>query len=203
MDAADTLAVQLSETAVAEDLPALLEYCDRSLAASRPARPLEVWNRLCVNRLLPFERLDREKGILLTDGRFDRPATGRGFDWRLSDTDGVISRRLPGDLRVTFSGRQADWCAIAWQYLALQPGSRYRLRWKIHGIDESGADGVVWKIYDLAGRRVAAENGDAASLTFVAPAGELVLMLSYERPVGSPRLDGAVAVTQAALGTER
>jgi hypothetical protein len=202
MEAAEVLAGQLSESAVAADLPALLEFCDRSLAAGRPAPPVEVWNRLCVSRLLPFEELDQASGISLTDGRFDGRPLGQAFDWRLNDTDGVTSRRMKGELRVTFSGRQAEWCAIAWQYLATRPGGSYRLRSEFRGIDIDSPDGVCWKIYDLAGRRLAAETG-GGSLTFVAPSDVLVLMLSYERPVGLPRLAGTVAVTQVALGMER
>jgi hypothetical protein len=65
-------------------------------------------------------------------------------------------------------------------------------------------DGVCWKIYDLAGRRVAAEEtGGGGNLTFVAPSNLLVLVLSYQRPMGLPRLAGTVAVTQVALGMER
>ena len=202
MEAAEVLAGQLSESAVATDLPALLEFCDRSLAAGRPAHAVEVWNRLSVSHLLPFEELDPARGISLTDGLFDHRALGQGFEWRLNDTDGVTSRPTKGALRVTFSGRQAEWCAIAWQYLATRPGGSYRLRWELRGIDIDSPDGVCWKIYDLAGRRVAAETG-GRSLTFVAPADVLVLMLSYERPMGSPRLAGTAAVTQVALGMER
>ncbi|MGA3015632.1 MAG: hypothetical protein ABSF62_00840 [Bryobacteraceae bacterium] len=202
VEAAEVLAGQLSESAVAADLPALLEFCDRRLAAGRPAHAVEVWNRLCVSRLLPFEELDPTRGTWLTDGRFAHQALGQGFDWRLNDTDGVTSRRMKGELRVTFSGRQAEWCGVAWQYLATRPGGSYRLRWELRGIDIDSPDGVCWKIYDLAGRRVAAETG-GGSLTFVAPADVLMLMLSYERPMGSPRLAGTVAVTQVALGMER
>ena len=203
MEAAEVVAGQLSESAVGADLPALLEFCDRSLAAGRPAHPVEVWNRLCVRRVLPFEELDPASGIALTDGSFDRRALGQGFDWRLNDTDGVTSRRMKRELRATFSGRQAEWCAIAWQYLATRLGGSYRLRWELRGIDIDSPDGVCWKIYDLAGRRVAAETGTGGSLTFVAPSEVLVLMLSYERPMGLPRLVGTVAVTQVALGLER
>ena len=202
MEPAEVLAGQLSESAVAADLPALLEFCDRSLAAGRPAHPVKVWNRLCLNRLLPFEALDPAKGISLTDGRFAHWAFGQGFDWRLNDADGVTSRRMNGELRVTFSGRQAEWCAMAWQYLAVRPGGRYRLRWALRGIDVDSPDGVCWKLYDLAGRRVAAETG-GGSLTFAAPSDVLVLMLSYERPMGLPRLAGTAAVTQVALEMER
>ena len=201
MEAAEVVAGQLSESAAAADLPALLEFCDRSLAAGRPAHPVEVWNRLCVSRLLPFAELDPARGISLTDGSFAHRALGQAFDWRLNDTDGVTSRRMKGELRVTFSGRQAEWCGVAWQYLAARPGGSYRLRSKLRGIDVDSPDGVCWKIYDLAGRRVTTE-ASGGSLTFVAPADVLVLMLSYERPMGSPRLAGTVAVTQVALGME-
>ena len=202
MEAAEVLAGQLSESAVAADLPPLLEFCNRSLAAGRPAHAVEVWNRLCVSRLLPFEELDPARGTSLTDGSFARGALGQGFDWHLNDTDGVTSRRMMGELRVTFSGRQAEWCGIAWQYLATRPEGSYRLRSELRGIDIDSPDGVCWKIYDLAGRRVAAGTG-GGNLTFVAPSDVLVLMLSYERPMGLPRLAGTVAVTQVALGMER
>ena len=202
MAAAEVVAGQLSESAVAADLPALLEFCDRSLAAGRPAHPVEVWNRLCVSRLLPFAELNPARGISLTDGRFAHRALGQAFDWRLNDTDGVTSRRLKGELRVTFSGRQAEWCGVAWQYLATGAGGRYRLRSELRGVDVDLPDGVVWKIYDLAGRRVAAGTGGGEGLAFVAPADMLVLMLCYERPMGSPRLAGTVALTQVALGME-
>jgi hypothetical protein len=203
MDAAEVLGSQLSESAVAADLPVLLEFCDRSLAAGRPAHAVAVWNRLCASRLLPFETLDPAKGISLTDGSFTRQALGQGFDWRLNDTDGVTSRRVEGELRVTFNGQQAEWCAIAWQYVATQPGDSYRLRSEFRGIDVDSPDGICWKIYDLAGRRVGAGTDGGGSLTFVAPSDVLVLMLSYERQMGLPRLAGTVAITQVTLGMER
>lgn len=202
MEAAEVLATQLSESAVPADLPALLEFCDRSLAAGRPAHPVEVWNRLCVSRLLPFEVLDPARGASLTDGSFARKPLGQVFDWRLNDTDGVTSRRMKGELRVTFSGRQAEWCAIAWQYLATRPGASYRLRAELRGVDIDSPDGVCWKVYDLAGQRVAAETG-GGNLAFVAHSDVLVLMLAYQRPMGSPRLAGTVAVTRAEMGLER
>jgi hypothetical protein len=202
MKAAEDLARELSESAAAADVPALLEFCDRNLAADRPARAVEVWNRLCVSRLLPFDELDTASGTLLTDGRFERRELGRGFDWRLNDAEGVTSRRTKGALRVTFSGREAEWCGIAWQYLATRPGGSYRLRWELRGIDIDSPEGVCWKIYDLAGRRVAADTS-GGSLRFVASSDVLVLMLSYERPMGSARLTGTVTVAQVALGTER
>lgn len=202
MEAAEVVAGQLSESAVAADLPALLEFCDRSLAADRPAHPVEVWNRLCLRQLLPFEELDPAGGISLTDGRFNHRVLGQAFDWRLNDTDGVTSRRMKDELRVTFSGRQAEWCAVAWQYLAMRPGASYRLQSELRGIDADSADGVCWKIYDLAKRRVATKTSNG-SLTFVAPSDVLVLMLSYERPMGSPRLAGTVAVTRVALEMEQ
>jgi threonine/homoserine efflux transporter RhtA len=85
----------------------------------------------------------------------------------------------------------------------MRPGGSYRLRSELRGVDVDLPDGVCWKIYDLAGRRVAAETGGGGNLTFVAPSDVLVLMLSYERPMGLPRLAGTVAVTQVALGMER
>ena len=197
-DAAEHLAAELSRSPVAADVPALLESCDRDLAASHPAHAVEVWNRLCARHLLPFKELDPARGVSLTDGRFEVGALGRGFDWRLYDTEGVTSRRTKGALRVTFSGRQAEWCGVAWQYVATRPGLTYRLSWEFRGIDIDSPDGLCWKVYDLAGKRVADETS-GESLRLVAPADLLVLVLSYERPMGSPRLAGTVTVGQVAL----
>ena len=147
------------------------------------------------------------------DGSFDNPLTSlisfpavlghevAGTIERVGP--GVTSRRVEGELRVTFNGQQAEWCAIAWQYVATQPGDSYRLRSEFRGIDVDSPDGICWKIYDLAGRRVGAGTDGGGSLTFVAPSDVLVLMLSYERQMGLPRLAGTVAITQVTLGMER
>jgi hypothetical protein len=203
IEPAEYLAAKLSELPVAADVPSLLEFCDRNLAAGRAARPVQVWNRLCAGHLLPFEELEPAQGVSLTDGNFAHPAVGQAFDWHLNDTDGVISRRMIDKLNVTFSGHQAEWCGIAWQYLAVQKGSTYTLRSKFQGIDLDTPDGLCWKLYDLASQRVPAREGDAESLSFTAPSDVLVLMLSYQRPSGSPRLAGTVAVSQVELRMER
>jgi len=200
--AAEAIAGRISGSAVAADVPALLEFCDHSLADGRATRPVEVWNRLCARGVMPFEELNPANGASLTDGNFAHQLLGQGFGWRLNDTDGVISRQGHGGLRVTFSGKQEEWCGIAWQYLAVQSGRTYRLRWEFHGIDVDTPQGVCWKIYDLAGKRVAARN-EGAGLTLIAPADVLVLMLSYERPMGLSRLAGTVSVAQVALGLEK
>ena len=203
MGAAALVAGQISQTAEAEDLPALLEFCDRELAAGSAGPGVEIWNALCKRRLVPFEVLDPENGVSLTDGRFRAAALERGFDWHLSATSGLSSQRRFGELAVTFTGHQEEWCPIAWQFIPVRQGARYRLQAQIRGVDGTVPTGVCLKVTGLAGAAVPTELRSDGTLTFEAPAEVLRLSVSYQRPQGSPRLAGSVSITEVRLELER
>jgi len=196
MNAAGVLARRISEAAVAADRPALLEYCDRRLAEGLAGDAVGVWNALSRRRLLPDGELDPARGVSLTNGNFDHAPGGRGFDWRVEQLSGAKCVLGGGAMRVAFSGRQPEKCLIAWQYVPVEPGIHYRLRFA------APADGVRWSIFDFSGTEIRGEPGADGPLTF-APLAEVVrLALVYQRPLGSPRLEGTVAITAVRLERE-
>ena len=153
----------------------------------------EIWNALCRRRLLAVEPLDPAGGRLVTNGDFLHPPSGRGFDWRLIGQTGVSAVAEGGELRVGFTGRQAERCAIAWQYVPTAPGTRYRLRWEVRAGDEA-ARGIAWDVSD-AGMQVES----ARSLVFVAAKDPARIVLIYQRPPGSARLEDTVRIAHVRL----
>ena len=184
---------KIAEIAQAEDRAALLDYCDARLARASATDSREIWNSLCQRRLLPDEPLDRAHDRLLTNGEFSHSPSARGFDWRLVEQSGVRCVVGDGQMRVEFSGRQPERCPIAWQYVPLEPGRLYRLRYEVRAGDPGANRGLRWEVPDAS---VQFEPGSALFSTRREVAR---VVLVYERPMGSPRLEGPVAVTHVRL----
>ena len=191
--AAAAEARKILPAAEAEDGPELLAYGEARLSRGDVSEAAEIWNALCRRRLLAVEPLDPAGGRLVTNGDFLHPPSGRGFDWRLIGQTGVSAVAEGGELRVGFTGRQAERCAIAWQYVPTAPGTRYRLRWEVRAGDEA-ARGIAWDVSD-AGMQVES----ARSLVFVAAKDPARIVLIYQRPPGSARLEDTVRIAHVRL----
>jgi hypothetical protein len=200
--AAGTLARQIVLTATDADLPALLEYGDSRLSEGDGTSAADMWNAVCRRGLLPCRPLDRAAGAAVTNGDFAHRPTEVGFDWRTQNAPGVIYNYSAGELRLTFSGHEPEKCHLVLEYLPLERGRRYRLRFQTRAIDAPSADGLGWSIFDHTGAETVPQRLDAGILEFNAPAELVRLVLQYERPPGEPRLEGTVAVTGVRLEKE-
>ena len=194
-----SLALRLTATAKSEDLPALLEYCNQCLYEGDGASAAGVWNALCLRRLLPGRPLDAARGVSLTNGSFEHPPTGTGFDWRLEKAPWLRFAQFNGGLRLTFSGNQPESCLLASEYVPVLPGSCYRLRLAPQPPGMPSPEGLEWMVYDPSGKALATGRTTDRWLTFTPATAVVRLGLIYQRPLGSTRLEGSVSIAGAQL----
>ena len=191
-----SLALHLAKAAQTEDLPALYAYCDEGLGRASASGPLEVWNWLRRRGLVLSSELDPERGLSLTNALFPRMPTGRAFDWRVQSVPGV-SWRIEGGLQLDLTGQQPERCLIAWEYVPVIAGMKYRIP-ALHVANDNAA-GLEWMMFDVTGKPLAADRLNDGSQLFRASADVLRMALFYRRPAGRVRLAGRVTVTEARL----
>ena len=183
-----------------EDLPALLDYTNRCLYDGDGASATSVWNALCLRGLLPDRPLDAARGESLTNGSFEHPPTGTGFDWRMEKAPWLGFARFHGGMRLTLSGNQPESCLLASQYVPVVPGSRYRLRLAPPAARDAFRQ-MAWTGWFTTFRARRSKPNEATDgwLAFTPPSGVVRLGLMYQRPLGSTRLAGTVTIAGAQL----
>ena len=207
-----SLAAKMAARPQPDDLPVLLDACDRLLATGDGAGALPVWNALSARRLIPCGVLSPQQGRSLSNGGFSSPPTARGFDWRPARVDGVSISRTIADpsLRVAFSGRQPELCEVLWQYLPLVPSTRYRLAFECRTSGIQAGAGLRWRVAGaLEGGGTWAESADlggehwsSGGVSFQTPPHPALarLALLYERRPGTTRIQGAAWLRGLKLG---
>jgi tetratricopeptide (TPR) repeat protein len=207
-----SLAAKMAARPQPDDLPVLLDACDRLLATGDAAGALPIWNGLSARRLIPSGTLSPQQGRSLSNGGLESPRTSRGFDWRLAAVEGVSISRTIADpsLRVAFSGRQPERCEVLWQYLPLVPSTRYRLEFECRASGIQAGAGLRWRIASaLQGGGTWAESADLGGenwspgdLSFQTPSQPALarLVLLYERRPGTTRIQGAIWLRRLKLG---
>ncbi|MCC7175923.1 MAG: hypothetical protein IT159_12070 [Bryobacterales bacterium] len=209
--AAEQAAQRLIPGSTTADLPVLLLYCDRSIAAGRVDAALAAWNALCGRGLLPYHALDPQRGLSITNGDFGAPPLGSAFDWRLHRIEGIAATRLdpPNGLRLVFTGRQPEHCTLLEQTAPVEAGAPYRMSYKWRGDTLPKADGLRWAVTEPGtGRELAAGalvGGDGVwqdgVLGFSAPVagGAVRLALEYHRAPGTTRIEGSLWVREVSM----
>ncbi|HET8897901.1 MAG TPA: hypothetical protein VFN09_03880 [Rhodanobacteraceae bacterium] len=85
---------------------------------------------------------------LIHDGGFDSPWTGRGFDWQVTASSGVLIDRVDDAggmaVQVSFLGRRAE--DIGFQQTVLLAPGQYRLRFRARASDLRSDKGIAWAI---------------------------------------------------------
>lgn len=203
-------AVPVAEKSAADggrsDLPTLLHYCNR-LIDKNTASVLKVWNILCRRRLLPFEALSPEKGAVVTNGDFSIPFLQLGFDWRLSQTDGVDVRRVnPADgLSIALSGSEPEDCTLLYQTIPLSPGRAYKVTYEYLSPGSGAISGLKWRLGDFQSEDLT--HSDAwTSGAFKFEAGSKQgarLELHYRRALGTVRWEGSLSLRRVAIELAR
>jgi hypothetical protein len=210
------------------DLGAVLEYCDRLIAAGDAERVIHAWNALCWRTLHSYQPLEPLTAARLTNGDFASASIEHGFDWRMPRAPGVEVERggLPPRLWIALDGHEPDACELLTQYLAVAAGRRHRVRFRYQTDGITAGSGVRWRISDVAGREIPSESIDLASEleargtvlfavpnaipNVVSPGGSSMgdvslarLTLDYRRPPGKAKIEGRVALAAVSLEFER
>lgn len=191
---ADTTATRLLAHAGADDLPALLAWIERLIETARTAEARRAWDALSDKNLLPYDRAS-----LLSNADFAHEPLRAGFDWRIDPPDGVTCTRVPGGLRIQFSGKQPETFDLASQPLDLIPGHSYQLSIDSKTVDLIGSTNLRWRI---AGVRSPPLNstGDWSHATWTFRAGRTNrLVLTGQRDPGTRRPEGIVYIRRMDL----
>jgi len=187
LEAGESIARDLLAQAVPADTPVLLSYCDQAIEKQRTAAAVAVWNAL-----FPSTALDPERGVVLTNGSFEREPLQQGFDWRAPSQEGVVvtRTRAPAVLRIRLSGKQAEHCELLAQVIPLTPGKSYRLRFEY----ETTLQGVRWSVGALArSAELNAAEWTPGEVTLSAGSESLArLALTYDRDPGAVRAEGEI-----------
>lgn len=137
-DAAQEVARLLLARGSSEDQARLVEMTDRQIRAGNAAYALELWHGL-------FPGADA--GGTLSNGNLQQPPRGAGFGWRLPFAEGVASQWEPSRLIFSFSGSQAESCALLEQIVLLGPAVRpYRLSFEYLTAGLPAPTGVHWDL---------------------------------------------------------
>jgi hypothetical protein len=192
---AESIARILLPLAGMADRPALLFYCDRSLAALRGEPALRTWNGLASRGLVPGLALDPDGADFVTNGRFAEEPLGSGFDWRILPQPGVTTTRGAAGLTIDFSGRQPEDCDVLMQWIPAGGRSRHLgVEYRTTGVP--AASGFRFAVVDAASAReldgasLASDSWKRADLRF--PARLARMVLSYRRAPGTMRLEGSL-----------
>ena len=205
--------VPLSETNPGAPLPnPATAILDRFLQAGSVEQALHFWRRLTAAHWLPPYSTP-SPARPLTNGEFQLPLLGHGFDWSAPPFAGVTFDQFLdlGQIHFTFSGTQPETCPLLVQYLPLQPGRRYRLSWTADMQQIGPANGVTWRIDSfqngsavpiptgLIGPDVT--SGAEASWEFETPDSSrlFLITLEYSRPIGKIRMEGSLSLRDVAL----
>jgi len=202
-EAAGEILARLTEKPTAEDTPALLAHCERLLEAGKPGPAMAVWNALASRRLIPYEPLAPERGLVLTNPDFLVRPQSRGFDWRIASVEGITIARdeEAGALRITFAGRQPEECQILWQFLPLAPAARYQFRFQYRSTDIPAGSGPAWEVVGSIGKTPVVRSEPLSSDGWIEGRMELAgnargdaarLALVYRRRPGTTRIAGAL-----------
>ena len=177
---------------------------DGLLAAGYPDAALQVWRTLSSAGWVKLPVPSPTKP--LTNADFQVPFWNHGFDWVAIGNSGVAITRDPvaKALLLEFSGDEPEHCVLLQQWIPLQAGHSYNLRWSA---DAEGSDkplGFTWHIRPVEAVDFASLDLLAtpkATWKFSAPqsAGMQILSLEYARPLGERRAKGVLRISHLSL----
>lgn len=217
MDSASALAAELAAGAEAEDLPVLLDYCNRQMGHDN-ASSLTVWNSLCRRRLVNFSQLSPETGNIVTNTNLVAASLGQGFDWKHDSSSGVAAAPIDTGQGVSFeiNGFQPDFVVILEQEIPLTPQKQYVLNYEYRLIGEQPDSGLQWLVRRagqggsdspvaispaLSASSPGTTDWNTGYLRFSAgPLDAARLILQYRRSPGTIRWKGTVQIRRVTSG---
>ena len=122
------------------------------------------------------------------------------FDWHAASDPEVTMTEGHSGWRVTLSGRQAESCELAWKYVPLTPGARYRFRFYAETSGAPSPSGLRWQLASWPDGRMLLGAWDEKERTFSSGNATLGrLALRYQRATGTARMEGTVLVREVAI----
>ena len=135
---------RLGQNGGADD-EAALAYADYLVSKGDTETARDIWAGI-----YPGE----DVSALVWNGGFEYDPVGRGFDWKVRNSDSVDAdydyrKKTEGyrSLRIKFSGKEnVDWKGVS-QTVAVNPGSHYALTWEAASSDITTRNGVTVEVY--------------------------------------------------------
>lgn len=187
----------------------VLSACDWLIQQKRPDLALPLWNGLAAQHQIPLAAVKSGSGDAVTNGDFARQPLSRGFDWHLTNPDGVSAflNANPSALGFEFSGRESESILLMSQVVPVEPQQPYTLAVEDASADIPGGSGLEMEVADAAsGSVLARTTGFAAGrqqsrACFTTPQNVhfLTLMLDYQRQPGTVPLEGRIAICKISL----
>lgn len=180
-----------------------LFYIDSLLQAHAVTPASDAWKQLA-SRSKELEAYSQQ-GNLITDGSFSQEILNAGFDWRYNPRpqiavtlDKTEFHSGPRSLRVVYSENGSD--AGIFQYVAVQPDTRYRLSAWVKSEDIETANGPMLTIMDGYGSEIYGSTEETVGTTAwhrgetelrTGPETKLVIFTIVRRP-GETRIQGKI-----------
>jgi O-antigen ligase len=155
--AASEMALRVAKGGRPSDRVTLLDYVDVAIEREHPDDAWRVWTLL------------------------GEPANGRGFDWRITPTDGVYVTRNQNEWRIELSGGEPEECELLRR--ALTAGG-VTLHYEYRTENLPSKTGLSWGAIPI-------ESSDGWRSGSVSLAGEWA-SLAYKRPPGNMRGEGVL-----------
>jgi tetratricopeptide (TPR) repeat protein len=187
-EAAAPVALKLAQLHDRSDLPQLETACDLLIDAGKFAEARDLW-----------QRMGHSQSRLIDNGDFAAVPSGHGFDWRLATAGGVTDVPLPSSYRIRFSGTQPESTELMRQFVLLQPGNVYSLRWEARTQGFASPSGIVWNAGVTHGTLEPAQDWRGGSMDFKAETELVPITLVYRRPTGQARAEGSVEIRTVSL----
>jgi hypothetical protein len=185
----------------------ILAACEWLIEHKRPDLALPLWNGLAARHQIPFSPLNPGSGDAVTNGNFARPPLSRGFDWRVTNSEGLTNFPNADGLQLDFSGRESESILLLSEVVPVQPQEPYTLSIESASSDIAPGSGVDLVAADTASGEIVARTPDVAGgdqpseVCFTTPQGVrfLTLMLDYQQQPGTVRIEGRMAIRKISL----
>ncbi len=208
-DSAASIAQELASGARQDEVPVLLDYCDKQILNHNGASALTVWNAMCNRRLISFNELSPTDGRIVTNGGFTALPLQKGYDWKYGIAAGVAVGPMDAaeGIAIELSGKQPDGIPLIQQEIPLMPGKQYTIGYDYRLVGGSGDSGLHWAIRTV--KSGATESAESISVSPVLDAqdwnsGKLTfssgqrdsatLVLEYRRTLGTVRWSGTAQI---------
>jgi hypothetical protein len=186
LDAAQTVAREMAADRAND--PHLIDLADRQIRAGHPLEALELWNLAS-----GFSAINPATGKILTNGDLAKAPLNLGFDWRLSQVEGVATNWRPSELIFRLSGSEPERCVLLEQTILLPPRN-LRLRFD-YLMGSPSPSGLRWSLDEKAGPQIEPSETWKESV-FDLPRGRGLaqLQLRYRREPGTIRTEGRMEI---------
>ncbi len=187
-EAVSAAALKLAQSHDGSDVLELETACDLLIDAGKFTEARDLWRQL-----------GHTRAGLIGNGDFATEPSGHGFDWRPSQAEGLVDVALPNSYRIQFSGRQSESTELLRQFVVLQPGKAYSLRWEARTQGFASPSGIEWTAGGTHAALQPTQDWRAGNTDFKAGVAILPITLTYHRPRGQARTEGSVEIRAVSL----